>query len=675
MLPEAEQALHDALATSRLLTTVPGVGRGKGMGIGHVVAVFPDGSRVVAADLDNKTASIRDADTLEKLVTLAGHTRQVLAVGVSPKGRLVVTGSADGTARLWNASTGRAAHVLHAHRGGVLATRFSADGTRLATLGTDGAARVWDVRTGRKLRSFPNVHERTAVRSAWGEGVAFVGRDRIAVAPFVRGSAPSPIVAKVFDVSSGKQVKVVKDPRGDTLIFDVDVSPDGRLLIAGRAEGTELQLYELPSGKQLDVVRAAHGIGVLDVEFSSDGRLVATGGVDATAKVWEGVEQGRLHAALTVYPAAAAGSVSLGRRGSRLFTWATPSHEVRRWDVSPAGRGEVLTLPGPDTGVHPDIAFTPDGRRLVATSGREGTVGVWSTDTGRLLFALEQHKRARAVVGIDISPDGARIATAGADGSARIFDADTGKQLLVVPHLHCLPRHVCRVNRAVFSPDGARIATTGLDNTVRILDALTGRQLRVLGEPKQDGFGTYPVAWRPDGRQLLAMAPSGTVIWDAHTFRKLLALPGTGTPATSVVWSPDGRQVLLEAGAGVQVRDASSGKLLRTLDTPGVSELAFSRDGSRLAVGTVFTGDYVIRIVDWPSGRGTLVLRPGARRVAFSPDGKLLAGVRQRTGTPFVHVWALDTELLLRKARSRVTRALTEEECRRYLQRSCPDGR
>jgi WD40 repeat protein len=239
---------------------------------------------------------------------------------------------------------------------------------------------------------------------------------------------------------------------------------------------------------------------------------------------------------------------------------------------------------------------------------------------------------------------------------------------------------LCVVNRAVFSPDGLRIATTGWDATVRILDAATGRQLRMLNGHKPGGFGTYAVGWSRDGTRLFALAPSGTRIWDPRTGRTLLKLgPPGGGPAPSAVWSPDGRQLLTESAVGVKVWDASTGELQRILETDaGVSELAFSRDGSRLAIGTLDEQTYAIGIWDWPAGVEILRLRDGARRVAFSPDGKLLAGVRQELGTPFVgapfvHVWALDPEHLLRIARSRVTRLLTEDECRRFLHRPCSD--
>jgi len=675
ILREAEQALHDALRASRVLSAVPDIGRTTG--IGHVVALAPDARTFVAADLKRPTASVRDVGTGEKRVTLEGHAAAVLAVDYSRDAKLVATGSADGTARVWSAATGEALHVLQAHRGGVFASRFSADGKRLVTLGNDRAVRVWDVRTGRALQAIENVHDRVGAQVAWGEGVAFAGRGRVAVSRFALASrVPSPTAATVFDLATGKQVATVDDPAGPTRAIDIDVSPDGKLLVAGQWEGL-LQLYRLPDGAPVDAVQG-HGASILDVEFSRDGTRVATGSVDGFAKVWE-VSRGKLREVLTLRghtnPVA---SVSFNRDATRLVTWGQVSGEARVWDISAAGRGEVLTLPGPQTepGWRPHLAFTPDGRRLVASSGPEGTVRVWRVATGEELLVIDHHARAdapaRAVIGIDVSADGARIATAGADGSARIFDARNGKQLLVIRRPHCVRGRGCVVNRAVFSPDGTKLATTGWDATVRIFDAGDGRALRVLRGHPVGGVGTYPVEWTRDGTRLLAAGPAGARIWDARTGRQLLALPPSGGPGFSARWSPDGTEVLTESGVGTRVWGASSGKLLRTVETgAAVSDIVFSGDGTRLAIGTR-GAEQAARIWDWPP-RSELLAIADAGWVALSHDGKLLAGARPLP-TPFVRIWALDPEHLLRIARERVTRQLTDEECRRYLQRACPRG-
>jgi WD40 repeat protein/DNA-binding SARP family transcriptional activator len=675
ILPEAVQALHDSLTDSRVLARSPSVGRRSG--IGHVVALAPDAATFVAADLDGKTASIRDARTGKKLLTLRSmRPGNVLAVGYSPGGTVVATGSANGTATIWNPSTGEALHVLPAHRGGVFATRFSADGKQLATLGADRAVRVWDVRSGRLLHTITKAHNRTSAAAGWGEGVAFVGAHRIAVAPWSLGTGDSPVVARVFDLSSGHQVGVVKDPAGATRIVDIDVSPDGKLLVAGHAQWP-LQLYRLSDGRQLDV--GQNDGGILDVEFSRDGKFVATGAVDGFAKIWS-VADGKLREVLRLRghdnPV---GSVSFNRYETRLVSWGEVSDEARVWDVTPAGRGEVLTLPGPrsKSEFHSDIAFTPDGRRLVASSGPAGTVRVWSVQTGKELLRLDQGAEERApehgAIGIDVSPDGSHIATAGADGSVRVFDAESGKQLLALRHQHCVP-HLCVVNRAVFSPDGSRIATTGWDATVRILDAQSGRLLRVLRGHEPGLLGSYVVAWSRDGRRLLSTGHDGMRIWDPHTGRQLLPLLREGGgPGESGAWSPDDREMLTESGLGAKVWSASTGKQLRLLATGApVTELVFSRNGDRLAIGTIDESSST-RIWDWPSGVEALKLPEGGIRFAFSPDGKLLAGV-QPEPMPFVHVWTLDPERLLRIARHRVTRSLTEDECRRYLHRSCVAG-
>ena len=369
MLRETEQALHDALGASRVVTAVPGVGRKRGTGMGHVAELAPDGARFVAADVKGHTASLRDARTGRRLATLAGHSKPVLAVGYSPKGDVLATGGADGTARLWNAETGEPLQELRGHNGAVLATKFDGSGRRLATLGTDRAVRVWDVRSGRELQELAGVHHRTIVNNAWSEGVAFVGDDRIAVSPWSRGTDPTPVVARIFDLSTGAKVGVVEHPSGATGAREIAVSPDGTLLAATHVDNDpDLYLYRLPGGELLDVVEA-HTSGTIDIEFSRDGTLLATGGVDGAARVWN-TQNGKLRQVRAVRGHAnPVMSASLSADATRLVTVGESSQEARVWDVSPAGRGEVLTLPGPEKsgGFNGGIAFTPDGGRLVAT--------------------------------------------------------------------------------------------------------------------------------------------------------------------------------------------------------------------------------------------------------------------------------------------------------------------
>ncbi len=673
VLRETEQALHDALAASRVLTTVPGIGRTKGLA--HVAELAPDGATFVAADVQGQTASLHDVRTGRRLATLRGHTGDVLAVGYSPKGDVVATGAADGTARLWSAKTGELLHTLRAHRGAVLTTKFDAAGRRLATLGTDQAVRVWDVESGRKLQAFLGVHRRTEPESAWGEGVAFVGRDRVAISPWAYGSPLSPVVARIFNLSSGAEVGTVERPGGNAgaSAAEIAVSPDGTLLAANHGQ-VEFDLYRLPSGKLLDVVEA-HST-VLDIEFSRDGSVLATSGVDGVARVWQ-IRDGKLRELLALRgnpnPVM---SVSFSGDATRLVTVGQISQEARVWDVSAAGRGEVLTLPGPESGpVFPAIAFTPDGRRLVASSGPAGTVRVWNARTGAQLVVIDGHARARApthgVIGIDVTRDGSRIATAGADGSARVYDADSGEELLVVRGRHCGGEGGCAVNRAVFSPDGTKIATTGSDATVRIMAADSGRQLRVFRAPGPVGSGTYSVEWGADGKRVLAFGKSGARVWDVDTGRALVRTPGSPGPGVSAAWSPDRKQILTEGGDGPLVWDAVTGRMVRTVEAGApIADISFSRDGTRLALTTA-DPSLSTRIWDWPGDAELLKLTDGAIRAVFSPDGKLLAGVLSEP-TPYVHVWALDVDRLLEIARGRVTRSLTDAECRRYLQSPCP---
>ncbi|MGQ0604202.1 MAG: nSTAND1 domain-containing NTPase, partial [Anaerolineales bacterium] len=137
IVPEAEQALHQAVQASHARLTLTGH-TGDVTGI----AFSPDGTRLATAS-DDQTARVWDATTGHELLTLSGHTAPVYGIAFSPDGRRLATTSADQTARVWAAATGQELLTLSGHTGRVIGISFSPDGRLLATSSADQTARVW----------------------------------------------------------------------------------------------------------------------------------------------------------------------------------------------------------------------------------------------------------------------------------------------------------------------------------------------------------------------------------------------------------------------------------------------------------------------------------------------------------------------------------------------------
>jgi WD40 repeat protein len=75
----------------------------------------------------------------------------VTAVALSPDGKLLLTGSKDGTARLWDAATARPLHPPLTLQSPLLVVAFSPDGNTALTATEGQSLQLWDVRTGKAL--------------------------------------------------------------------------------------------------------------------------------------------------------------------------------------------------------------------------------------------------------------------------------------------------------------------------------------------------------------------------------------------------------------------------------------------------------------------------------------------------------------------------------------------
>ena len=158
------------------------------------------------------------------------------------------------------------------------------------------------------------------------------------------------------------------------------------------------------------------------------------------------------------------------------------------------------------------------------------------------------------------------------------------------------------------------------------------------------------IAFSPDGRRLALATSMGVWLYDAETFDELALLTGHKEEVNTVAFSPDGTK--LASGSGfhlpgmLKLWDVETGRNIATLQVQegSVNSVAFSPDDTKLA--------WAGRLWDVETKQQLDILRDkGLSNVAFSPDGKILAGTGidaiERTRTGVVKLYDVETGRLI----------------------------
>ena len=269
----------------------------------------PDGTALLKVS-DKNEISVWDTDTLKERTRFQLPLEPTTSLAISPGGKFIGRGEADGSLRLIDVATRLEASIFCRRGAGIGRLSFSRDGSQLATASADRKIRIWDVTT-QKLLNEIDGHPSGVVNF---ESAFAFSADRLTL-----GVGYEDDFAELFDVHGGKRLALLRGHKAP--VSGAMLLPDGRTAVTASYDQS-VKFWDVPTQRESE---SLHGesLALFSMALSPDGRRLAAGG---------------------------------------------PECIVRLWD--PSTRQLVAVLPCPTGEAANALAFSPDGNALVARTTR-----------------------------------------------------------------------------------------------------------------------------------------------------------------------------------------------------------------------------------------------------------------------------------------------------------------
>ena len=420
---------------------------------------------------------------------------------LSRRGDLLAAGCGDGSVLLWDLRAGALRHHQRGHATVVHDVAFHPSGDWLASTGWDGTLKLWSTATGHAAVTLPTAGV-PLIFNADGSQLALAAYN----GDVLRCEVALPGGWRDFSA-----------PPGASLLLPLQLSADRRLLAQGTGAG--FACYDWRTGRALAL---RGGSRTHSAAFDGDALLL---GSETACRRWPVRAAG---GALVIGPPHTPGEAPdrdarAAVRGGEALWWIDGAG-VRRF----ADAGGETIFPAP--AVLNWLAFSPDARWLAAGSWKTPAVWLWPAHdpAQRREIAVEIHAQ------VAFSPDGKSLVA----GTAREF-------VFLDPSIGAVQRRIARrapsgaPGQAVFSPDGHLLVLTDDHAPTRLLDATTLEELLTF-----DAFALGSrFAFSPDSRWLFS-ANAALDLWSLRRDLRDLALDWEQSPPPPEPW--------LEAGAEIE---------------------------------------------------------------------------------------------------------------------------
>ena len=311
----------------------------------------------------------------------------------SPDGKNLAIAGVSGPVTLFNGADGEVRHELPGHALDTMAVSWRHDSRLLASVGQDGKVRLWDAETGTQTSEM-------AGGASWVERVAFCPAGDLLASAAGRK-------LRLWN-SSGELIR--EYPDANSTITDIKWRHDGKQFAISAYNG--VVLYDPAEAKPLR--RFEWQGSTLTLEWSPDGKYIATGDQDSTVHFWITATGKDLQ--MWGYETKV---LELAWSYNSRYLATGGGTQVVIWDCS--GKGPANTRPIMLEGHQQLIKHLEFQRQgmLLASGGNDGLLAIWKVKKNKPVMLADAVFRA-PIAGLAWSPDDRRIAVSDESGTLSI---------------------------------------------------------------------------------------------------------------------------------------------------------------------------------------------------------------------------------------------------------------
>ena len=589
----------------------------KRYGDGSVIQISfsPDNQNILLLTTVNMMMFDANSGELIWLVETGSAQQQAT---ITKDGGSVVTMTKGGSVQFWDASTGKKEEEYHIFaQENIIQSTISQDGKYLLTLDIDRQMRLYELPYGNIIHeNIPRISSHFDVLNVTlsHTGDSFMVHCRQGYHWFLQA----------WDARTGKFSHSLKEfPQyyiySGLQAFSQDGKRFGALIFGDLINGTLNSIFvvwDVASGKKMNEFVFDHVVTSFDLP--SNGETALVGYEDGTIRHYRVGDSNEIGEFKGHQTAIAAMSVS---SDSKKFVSVDFLGVIKVWDLTGKTEGQTMQIElSRTTGpflyryntkgpyyyrIYPDYAMTLDplGQMAAIFAPDMKSINLMNVSTGEVIDNLVLNAGGFYPLSLSFSEDGKTLGGALDNGDIVLWDVERGHQILQFS-----TDHQNYIYRIAFTPDGKRIASLGYEQ-IFVWDTSSGEKVSNMY-----GYLCFDIS--PDGNDLASdNIDFGLYVWETETGKLKKSIPAEYI--FDLAYSPDGSTI---AVAGFQIRKdiRSNINLVYFVDTENEYQhlpieltehrnrpmaLSFSPDGNILV-----TADFLGNIYLWDVANSKLMV-------------------------------------------------------------------